>query len=250
MSDLPSFLADPAIAARLASVLDVEGKLPLALEALGPVADRDVVLLDGGTGIRARQIAGFGARVTALAREDAFENLVAAFPSPVPGIVLGCGEPAATGLPAASADVVVAFWSAFRGPEHAEVAEAERVLRPGGRLLVVHDYGRDDMSSLLGEDRPEYVSWSRRDGPFLRGGFKVRVIHCWLTFPSLEEAAASMRAAFSAAAEPVVASLVRPRLSYNVAIYHRSFAPIAAGAAGSPGWGTSAGAPSAEATPA
>ena len=61
------------------------------------------------------------------------------------------------------------------------------VLRPGGRLLVLHDYGRDDVSRLRG-DLPEYGLLSRRDGPFLRGGFKVRVVHCFWTFESIEEA--------------------------------------------------------------
>ena len=65
--------------------------------------------------------------------------------------------------------------------------EAARVLRPGGRLLVLHDYGRDDVSRLRG-DLPDYGLLSRRDGPFLRGGFKVRVVHCFWTFESIDEA--------------------------------------------------------------
>ena len=61
------------------------------------------------------------------------------------------------------------------------------LLRDGGRLLVVHDYGRDDVSRLRPADLPEYTSWSRRDGWFLRNGFRVRVIHAWWTFESLED---------------------------------------------------------------
>ena len=52
---------------------------------------------------------------------------------------------------------------------------------------MLHDYGRDDVSRLRG-DLPEYGLLSRRDGPFLRGGFKVRVVHCFWTFESLDEA--------------------------------------------------------------
>ena len=60
-------------------------------------------------------------------------------------------------------------WSACWTPvpwrrPRAETAEAARVLRPGGRLLVVLDYGRDDVSRLRG-DLPEYGALSRRDGP-------------------------------------------------------------------------------------
>ena len=118
-------------------------------------------------------------------------------------------------------DVVTARWSAFQGVDPDELAEADRVLRPGGRLLVVHDYGRDDVSLLRG-DLPEYRLWSRRDGPFLSAGFRIRVIHCFWTFPDLAAAQAFLRGAFPETGERVAAALKRPRLTYNVAVYHRT----------------------------
>ena len=105
-----------------------------------------------------------------------------------------------------------------------EAAAAERVLRPDGRLLVVLDYGRDDVSRLRG-DLSEYGLLSRRDGPYLRGGFKVRVVHCFWTFESQEEAETFLDEAFGAVGREVAAGLKRPRLSYNVAVYHRGFGP-------------------------
>jgi hypothetical protein len=113
------------------------------------------------------------------------------------------------------------MWSAFRGPASPDIAEAARILRPGGRLLAVHDYGRDDVAGLRG-DLEEYDSWSRRDGPFLRAGFKIRVLHCWWTFRSLAEARSFLGAAFGEAGTALAARLTRPRLSYNVAVYHRT----------------------------
>ena len=77
------------------------------------------------------------------------------------------------------------------------------------------------MSRLRG-DLPEYGLLSRRDGPFLRGGFKVRVVHCFWTFDSLEDAAAFLGEAFGAVGREVAAGMKRPRLSYNVAVYHRT----------------------------
>lgn len=198
MADLPLTL-EPSLAASLARALDVEGKIPRALEALGPLAGRDVVLVGGGAA-EAGRLADAGARV------------VPADPFP------GEGH---WDLPDAAADAVVSAWSAFRGARPAEVAEAERVLRPEGRLLVVHDYGRDDVSRLRG-DLPEYGTWTRRDGPFLSAGFRIRVIHCFWTFPTIEEARAFLSAAFGEAGEAVAAGMKRPRLSYNVAVYHRT----------------------------
>ena len=130
------------------------------------------------------------------------------------------GQPAALGLPAASADVIVACWSAYRAPCPDEVAEADRVLLPGGRLLVVHDYGRDDVSRLRG-DLPEYGTWGRRDGWYLKNGFRMRVIHCFWTFESMDDTQAFLVDAFGATGAALGATLKRPRLSYNVAVYHR-----------------------------
>ena len=103
-----------------------------------------------------------------------------------------------------------------------DTAEAGRVLRPGGRLLVVHDYGRDDVSRLRG-DLPEYGLWSRRDGPFLGGGFKVRSSTASGRSSRSRQAAAFLEAAFGAVGREVAAAMKRPRLSYNVAVYHRTF---------------------------
>ena len=100
------------------------------------------------------------------------------------------------------------------------------MLRPDGRLLVLLDYGRDDVSRLRG-DLPEYGLWSRRDGPYLANGFRVRVIHCFWTFDSLDEARSFLVDAFADVGRTVGDKLTRPRLSYNVAVYHRSRSPVA-----------------------
>ena len=210
MADLPLHLAPPLDDA-LVRALDVEGKITRALQTLGPIAGCDVVLVGGGP-LETSRLADAGAKLTAvdpLAPSDA------------------AGVGAAWALPDGSADAVVAAWSGFRGADPAGLAEADRVLKPGGRLLIVHDYGRDDVSRLRGV-LPEHRLWSRRDGPFLSVGFRIRVIHCFWTFDSVESAGSFLAGAFGAAGKEFATTLTRPRLSYNVAIYHRTRGEVSA----------------------
>ena len=157
VADLP-FELGTGLDEQLARILDVEGKIPRAIEALGPVEGRDVV---------------------------------------------------------------VGLWSAFRAAGSDDIAAAARLLRPRGRLLIVHDYGRDDVAELCGSGR-EYGAWTYREDPFLGSGFKIRVLHCWWTFSSVDEARTFLEAGFGVLGRAVADRLTRPRLSYNVAVYHRT----------------------------
>jgi len=233
VSDLPFALATPGARDLLARVIDLEGKIPRALEALGPLADRDVVLCDADAGLRARQLAALAARVTALVPQQRLAEARRAFGSTrrrVP-ITVAAGTSQATGLPAGFADAIVSLWAGFRGGTDEEVAEADRILRPGGRLLVLHDYARDDVSRFAGETAvAEAVEWSHRHGWFLTHGFKVRVIHAWWTFADLADARAVLTGLFGERGTSVADELRRARLSYKLAIYHRDrLAPVGDG---------------------
>lgn len=199
--DLP-LAAVPAVTDRLADVMDIEGKIPRALATLGLTPERPSAIRDvpGTPWVdRVRQVAP-GALV-------------------VPGGALDAGL--AVPAPDGSLASLVTLWTGFRGVTDAQLDEVDRVLEPDGRLLVVHDYGRDDVCRLRTPDAPEYGPWSRRDGPFLRGGgFRIRVIHCFWTFSDLEAAREAL-GAFGPPGEALGVGLKRPRLSWNVAVYHR-----------------------------
>jgi hypothetical protein len=204
--DLPISLTDPALTSALALVFDLDGKVGRAIAALGPVAERDVVLLDGDGGRRQADLESRGARVRATGGLD-----VAA-------------------LPAASADVLVGCWSGLGlGPaaEPATLRALERVLRPDGRLLLVEDYGRDDVRALVADPARDaaLIAATDRRGPMLTAGFGVRTLHCHWAFPDLAAAAHLLEALFPVTAGPVVAALRRPRLEHKVAVFHRSRSP-------------------------
>ena len=199
MADLPFPLPAP-LAARLREAADVEGRLPRALQALGLPGDGEVAILDDPEGRQAARLRDVGVRARNLPLR----------------------QPLRLDIPDAGLDAIVSYWSGFRGVDDEALAEVDRALREGGRLLVVHDYGRDDVSTLRGAGAPEYGAWSRRDGPFLRDGiFRIHVIHCFWTFPTLVDARAFLGEAFGEPGAALGAALRRPRLSWNLAIYHR-----------------------------
>ena len=198
MSDLPVALPSE-LERTLVRALDRAGKLVAALDALGPIADRDVLVIDASGGPIIDGLVAAGARLTSVP----------------------AASPLRIDAPDGSADVVLGLWSSFQGVDPDEVAEVDRVLRPGGRQLAVHEYGRDDVSRLHPE-RPEYGPWSQRTGPFLTGGFKVRVVHCFWEFESMDATIEFLTSAFGEVGSTVAKTLKRPRLSWNVAVYHRS----------------------------
>ena len=199
MADIPFELSAP-LAQRLRAAVDLEGKIPNALETLGPLTDRRVGFFDVPAGPLLDTICARAAEAVPIAP----------------------AAPLRIDRPHESLDAIVSLWSGFRGVDEVALAEVDRVLAPDGRLLVVHDYGRDEVSALVDPDAPQYRLWSRREGPFLRGGgFKIRVLHCFWTFSSVEDAQAFLGEAFGERGTAAGAALRRPRLAWNVAVYHR-----------------------------
>jgi SAM-dependent methyltransferase len=199
VADLPFQLEAP-LAQRLRAAADLEGKIPRALEALGPLAGRRVGFIDVPDGPLLDVLRGAASEALSIPAAGPFR----------------------IDRPDGSLDAVLSLWSAFRGVDPRDLAEVDRVLAPDGRLLIVHDYGRDDVCGLGEPDAPEYGVWSRREGPFLRGGgFKIRVLHCFWTFSTIDEAQAFLSEAFGERGATVAATMRRPRLAWNVAIYHR-----------------------------
>ena len=196
MPEFPFELEDREVQARLESRIDPEGKISRALAELGQLEGRRALLPDVGEGLRAGQLRAAGAIVVA---------------------------PEAT--QAAPPERYVSFWGGLHPDASDPDGLLERIrgsLAPDGRILLVHDYGRDDASRLLGDRAREErrIAWSNRKGWFLERGFRLRVVHCWWAFDSLEQASELLAAAFGGAGAGLAARLRRPRLTHKVAVYH------------------------------
>jgi hypothetical protein len=197
VADLPFALHEP-LDERFAAVFDVEGKVPRALEILGPISGRDVLLYDSNGGRLASRLTEFGARV----------------------------KPAPDAAPRASADVFVASWSSLSHPtpeaERGHQA-ADRGLRPGGRLLLLEDYGRDEAARVMSDPAAfSPAALRQRDAWFVARGFKIHVVHAWWTFPAIEDARGFLGDAFGDRGQALGESLKRPRISHKLVVYHRT----------------------------
>lgn len=212
MADAINRFQDPDLRSRLLRAMDSESRVPAALEALGPIADRDVAVLDPDDRGLASQLLGLGGWVRALP---------------------GASATSLGAVPDGRADALVAGWMAFRpgSPDWDEqLAHARRLVRPDGRLLVVHDYGRDEVTRLLGDEvrATQLMTWSRPSGPFLGIGFRIRVLHCWWSWETQAEATQLLTDAFGEAGAAVAGGMRRPRLAWKVAVYHLAMQPAEA----------------------
>ena len=173
--------ADPALHQRLGAAFDPDRKVLEALERVVPLSGRRIA--DVGTGIghypmllarRTGRTYGVESdpRLLATARRRA----VAAHQ---PNIRMVEGDIGALPLRDGAVDIVLTSRIEPEDGSAAAITEAMRVLRPGGRLVVIGYYGRDDMATLL---EPEVVAHAvgatqRRSGWWLRNGFKIKVVH-------------------------------------------------------------------------
>jgi SAM-dependent methyltransferase len=130
--------------------------IDVLIEGLGDPATLAVADLGAGTGISSRVIAARGPLVYAIEPNAKMREAAAADP----GVRWVNGTAEATTLPAASVDVVAAF-QAWHWVEHpAGVAEARRILRPGGRLAAVYNERdeRDAFTAGYGEIVMKYAT--------------------------------------------------------------------------------------------
>jgi ubiquinone/menaquinone biosynthesis C-methylase UbiE len=173
---------DPLLLERLGEVIDPERRVLDALERIVPLSGKRIA--DVGTGIghypmllarRTGRTYGIEAQPALL---EAARSRADASHQPNIRIVEGSGEH----LPLRDAAVDVVLSGEIEPDDRwlPSIAEALRVLRPNGRLVVIGYYGRDDLASLL---EPEVVDQAhhatqRRTGWWLRHGFKIKVVHC------------------------------------------------------------------------
>jgi SAM-dependent methyltransferase len=218
--------ADPVLHARLGDAIDPDRKVLEGLERIVPLSGKRIA--DIGTGIghypmllarRTGRTYGIEANPELLA-----EARRRAARSHQPNIRIVEGEPTRLPLRNGVVDIVLTSNILPEDGSLAAIEEAQRVLRPGGRLIVVGYYGRDDVAALL---EPEVVDQAvdathRRTGWWLRNGFKIKVVHARVDLADAELAHALLPRLFGDRGRAYLMGPHRPFLRLNLGLYHRA----------------------------
>ena len=217
--------ADPSLHERLGAAFDPERKVLEALERIVPLSGRRIA--DVGTGIghypmllarRTGRTYGVESdpQLLATARRRATQ-------SHQPNIRMVQGTIEALPLRDGAVDVVLTGSIEPDDGSLPGISEAMRVLRPGGRLVVIGYYGRDDMAALL---EPEVVAHAsdatrRRSGWWLRNGFKIKVVHTRIELGDAELAHELLPRLYGDRGRAFLMGPRPGRLRLNLGLFHR-----------------------------
>lgn len=172
---------DPALHARLGEIIDPDRKVLAALERIVPLAGKRIADVGTGIGHYPMLLARHTGRTYGIESDPALLDIARQRASAAhqPNLRIVEGGPEALPLHDEAVDVVLCGLIDADDASLPAIAEMLRVLRPGGRLVVIGYYGRDQVASLL---EPEVVAHAleatqRRSGWWLRHGFKIKVVH-------------------------------------------------------------------------
>jgi ubiquinone/menaquinone biosynthesis C-methylase UbiE len=208
----------------MSQAIDPEKRIPAAMQALAPIEDR--VMLDVGAGIGDRTIlyARVAAHVYALEPDPTAQVLLR-------GRVKSSGASNITVVPAGAesipladncVDVAYATWAYFFGPGgEPGLQEVERVVRPGGELVVVQNYGHDELSRFWATQEADCESWPPW---FAEHDFACQVVDTVWRFRTRDEALDVLDFLWGARARAYVLAHDHFEFDYRVAIYYRRMA--------------------------
>ncbi len=223
---LPAWtVANAEVHERLGAAIDPDRKVLEALERITPISGRRIADVGTGIGHYPMLLARRTGRTYGVESDPELlaEARRRAAGSGQPNIRIVAGDFPSLPLRDGAVDIVLTNRIEPDDASAASIREALRVLRPGGRLVVIGYYGRDDVADLL---EPEVVAHAReatqrRSGWWLRNGFKIKVVHARL---DLGDAATAHELLPLLYGDRGRAFLMRPHrssLRLNLGLYHR-----------------------------
>jgi SAM-dependent methyltransferase len=216
--------ADPALHARLGAAIDPDRKVLAALERITPISGKRIADVGTGIGHYPMLLARRTGRTYGIESDPSLlaEARRRAVDAHQPNIRIVEGEPTSLPLRDGAVDIVLTSLIDPDDGSLAAVAEARRVLRPGGRLVVIGHYGRDDVAALLEPEVHDHVmeATRRRTGWWLRNGFKIKVVHARLDLGDAATAHELLPRLYGDRGRAYLMGAHRPSLRLNLGLYH------------------------------
>ncbi|MGQ0607607.1 MAG: class I SAM-dependent methyltransferase [Chloroflexota bacterium] len=220
---------DPALHARLGAehlAIRVDGG---ALERIVPLSGKRIADVGTGIGHYPMLLARRTGRMYGVESDPALlaEARRRAADAHQPNIRIVEGSSTSLPLRDEAVDVVL---TSLIDPDDASlpaVAEARRVLRPGGRLIVIGHYGRDDVSALLEPEVMEHAmeATHHRTGWWRRNGFKIKVVHARLDLGDDATAHDLLPRLYGDRGRAYLMGTRRSYLRLNLGLFHLSTEP-------------------------
>jgi SAM-dependent methyltransferase len=184
--------------------IDRAGHVLAAMRAISPWAGRTLIDLGCGTGYWLRHYAGEAAAVIGVEPDPRLRAVAQSAAAGLPGTDVLAGSAERLPLADGSADLVHARFAYFFPPgTDAGLAEVLRVLRPGGRLVVVdNDYRSGEFARLLAATaaRPPLQTAAAVDAWWRERGAARHEVRSELRFASRADLAAVLHIELPAAA--------------------------------------------------
>jgi SAM-dependent methyltransferase len=215
---------DAALHARLGEVIDPERKVLAALERIVPLAGKRIADVGTGIGHYPMLLARHTGRTYGIESDPALLDVARERASAAhqPNLRIVEGGPEALPLRDEAVDIVLSGLIDADDASLPAIAEMLRVLRRGGRLVVIGYYGRDQVASLL---EPEVVAHAleatqRRSGWWLRHGFKIKVVHSRLDLSDPTTALELLPRLYGDRGRAFLMAPHPPSLTLKLGLYH------------------------------
>jgi len=217
---------DPTLLARLGDVIDPDRKVLAALERITPLSGKRIADVGTGIGHYPMLLARRTGRTYGIESEPELLEAarVRAGQAHQPNIRIVEGHPEALPLRDGAVDIVL---HGLIDPDDAclpAIAEALRVIRPGGRLIVMGYYGRDDVGPLLDPEVVQHAleATQRRTGWWLRHDFKIKVVHARFDLHDESTAQELLVRLYGERGRAVLEAPHRTSLELKLGLYHRA----------------------------